>query len=60
MALVAPDEVEKNSNPLYRYNIVLAWEKRAGNLPGKGLCSKLVLANTAVRVRSWPAGRILG
>lgn len=33
MALVAPDEMEKNNNPLY---------------------------STAVRVRSWPAGRISG
>ena len=60
MALVAPDEVEKNSSPLYRYNTELAWGRRGGHLPGKGVRSKSAFANTAVRVTSWPAGRISG
>lgn len=60
MALVAPDEVEKNNSPLYRYGLSPAAAREEGGLPGKGLYSGRVLAGTAVRVRSWPVGRISG
>lgn len=43
MALVAPDEVEKNSSPLYRYNTELAWGEGEDTCLGRACLASLLL-----------------